>query len=386
MEIPCLSPAVADDIVPDLAQIFNDNPFKSLREQKISVPVLCGPHEQGPTDTHINIFGQEFRTHSSLIKKHTGIWKERQRGEYAERRGHYFEARTEKDGGWGIYRKGAKYYRDYPEMPEERIPSAIESFHCFLQALYLKPVPYVGIKGWRRMVLLGIRFQAVPRVREYIEKIILPWTLTSKPLLGLTEDILACTKMAQDIQCTQLYRECLIHLVGMAQYWGRNEFHNAENILTPSAYASLIRHVGTQRQLIEKADVALHTFIRTLATQKPRRIPNFLLRQFTDTVNNITGLNGRNMNSLGYYQHIRLVLNDMQLRLPRGSTYNMCHRLWQFIGCLCVNGLLYTQDQVKGYPVCISPTDIELPWVLANAPEAQAEEEQVPDAMIEMEG
>lgn len=107
MEIPCLSPAVADDIVPDLAQIFNDNPFKSLREQKINVPVLCGPHEQGPTDTHINIFGQEFRTHSSLIKEHTGIWKERQRGEYAERRGHYFEARTEKDGGWGIYRKGA---------------------------------------------------------------------------------------------------------------------------------------------------------------------------------------------------------------------------------------------------------------------------------------
>ncbi|GKZ52669.1 hypothetical protein AnigIFM49718_003319 [Aspergillus niger] len=382
MEIPCLSPAVADDIVPDLAQIFNDNPFKSLREQKISVPVLCGPHEQGPTDTHIDIFGQEFRTHSSLIKEYTGIWKERQRGEYAGRRVHYFEARTEKDGGWGIYRKGARYYRDYPEIPDERIPSAIESFHCFLQALYLKPVPYVGIKGWRRMVFLGIRFQAVPRVREYIEKIILPWTLTSKPLLGLTDDILAYTKMAQDIQCAQLYRECLIHLVGMAQYWGRNEFHNAEHILTPSAYASLIRHVGTQRQLIEKADVALHTFIRTLATQKPRRIPNFLLRQFTDTVDNITGLNGRNMNSLGYYQHIRLVLNDMQLRIPRGSTYNMCHRLWQFIGCLCVNGLLYTQDQVKGYPVCISPTDIELPWVLANAPEAPVKD-QVRDAIME---
>ncbi|OOF93170.1 hypothetical protein ASPCADRAFT_517338 [Aspergillus carbonarius ITEM 5010] len=385
MDIPRLSPAIADDIVPELAQIFADNPFKSLRNRNIRVPVLCGPHEQGPTDTHINIFGQEFRTHSSLLKQHTRIWKDRQHGEYTARRGHYFEARTEKDGGWGIYRKGAKYYREYPPFPEERIPTAIETFHCLLQALYLKPVPYIGIRGWRRMVSLGIRFQAVPRVREYIEKIILPWTLTATPLDGLTDDILTHTKMAQDIQCARLYRECFIHLIGMAQYWGRNDFHHAENMLTPSAYASLIHHVASQRQIIEKADVALHTFIQSMTVQKPRRIPNYLLRQLTDTVDNVTGLNGRNMNSLGYYRQIRHVLNDMQMRIPRGTMYNKCHRLWQFIGCLCLSGLQYTEAQVKGYPVFFLPAEIELPWELVSRPDEEPKEQESEEEDITMQ-
>ncbi|PYH97292.1 hypothetical protein BO71DRAFT_417154 [Aspergillus ellipticus CBS 707.79] len=369
-----MGPALADSVVPDLIESFRDSPFKAMREQNINVPILCGAHETEEfTDTIIDVFGQVFHTHSRLLKAHTNIWKERQQGEYAARHGHYFEARTEKDGGWGIYRKGACYCIEYPPLHEIRIPIAIESFFCLLQALYLRTVPCHDFRGWRRMIALGIRFQAIPRVREYMDKLIIPWTITNKRVLrGLADSVdglLTTLKLAEDIRCAELYRESFLHLMGKAHFWTRREFHHAEKVLSPSTYALLVHHVANQRYDLEKADAVLNSFLQNLTENKPRRLPIYMVRRLGETVENIDGINGRNMNFQGYYRHIRDVLIEIRPHIPGGSLSEWCHSVLELVEILTLNGLRYTRDQAKGYPVFNIPGEIELPWVVANPSE-----------------
>ncbi|PWY69741.1 hypothetical protein BO70DRAFT_322357 [Aspergillus heteromorphus CBS 117.55] len=369
-----MGPALADSVVPDLIESFKDSPFKAMREQNIHVPILCGANEtEELTDTIIDVFGQVFHTHSRLLKAHTNIWKERQHGEYTARHGHYFEARTEKDGGWGIYRRGACYCVEYPPLQEIRIPIAIESFFCLLQALYLRTVPCHDFRGWRRMIALGIRFQAVSRVREYMNKLILPWTITNKHVLrGLADSVdglLTTLKLSEDIRCSDLYRESFLHLMGKAHFWAHREFHNAEKTLSPSTYAMLIHHVARQRYDLEKADATVKAFLQSLAENKPRCLPIYLVRRLEETVDNVDGINGRNMNFQGYYRHIRDVLSEIHHRMPDGSLRDRCRGILEFIEILTFNGLRYTRDQARGYPVFNIPGEIELPWVVASSSE-----------------